>query len=98
MVRDIEEIEEKFEEYSDEYGKFNLVENKRSVRKDLHVFIVLDEWFPGNINIISAAEHDEIYLNISYEAICTLTDAQILELCRCGVSYNEEFSSLFMFV
>ena len=92
MERDIQGIFEKFE---DEYIKFSRIENKRSTRPDLHAFLLLDELFPGNCDMISCAEHDEFWLDIEPEQMEELTEDQILELVRCGVICD--YDSLKMF-
>ncbi len=89
-------IEEIFEKHNNEFLEFDRVENKRSNRPDLHAFILLDELFPGDRDLISSAEHDEIWLDITTEDIGNLTEDQIIELVRCGVRYDEE--ALCMFV
>ena len=89
------EMEEIFERYNDDYLKFERVEHKRSDRPDLHAFLLLDELFPGNRDMISYAEHDEFYLDINDDDIQKLTEKQVLELIRCGVMYNGE--GLWMF-
>ena len=80
--------------------RFDLVENKRSNRPDLHAMIRLDEWFPSNKkqDIIAGASHDQIWLDTAEEDIEKLTDEQILELLRCGVFYDSDNDSLTMFV
>tara|TARA_R110000851_G_scaffold88070_2_gene192179 strand:+ start:2085 stop:2369 length:285 start_codon:yes stop_codon:yes gene_type:complete len=93
------EISERFDLVSNEYGKFELVENKKSKRPDLHAFIFLDGLFePSDRDIVSSAGHDVIYLETSSEDIEKLTDGQILELTRCGVMYDSENDCLAMFV
>jgi len=84
-----------FDKYHDEYLEFDRVENKRSTRPDLHAFLLLDELFPGNKDIISSAGHDQIWLGIETEDIEKLTQDQILELTRCGVMYDEDSLSMF---
>ena len=69
-----------------------------SNRPDLHAFILLDRIFPDTADIVTAAEHDEIYLGISYGQIETLAPETILELYRCGVRYDSSTDSLCMFV
>ena len=64
------------------------VENKRSNRPDLHAFLLLDELFPDNKDIVCSAEHDEIWLSINDDQVETLTDAQIIELSHCGVRHD----------
>lgn len=84
-----------FEKHNNEYIKFDQVQNKRSGRPDLHAFLLLDELFPGNTDMISASEHDEVYLSIDEEQIETLTEEQIIELVRCGVRYDGECLLMF---
>jgi hypothetical protein len=95
--RDVYEIFKKFEE--NDYLEFEEVENKRSNRRDLHAFLLLDELFPIAIDrhddMISAAEHDEFYLDVSWGNIEKLTDDQILELTRCGVRCDEDALCMF---
>lgn len=85
---------ERFEQYASEFFRFSLVDNKRSKRADLHAFLLLDSIFGGDSDIVQGAEHDKIYLCGDPEA---LTNVQILELVRCGVTYDEETDSLRMF-
>jgi hypothetical protein len=93
------EISERFDLVSNEYGKFELVENNKSKRPDLHAFIFLDELLEtSDSDIVSAASHDVIYLEINSEDIEKLTDSHILELTRCGVMYDSENDCLAMFV
>ena len=94
----MENIREVFEKYEDEYLKFDRVANKFSQRADLNAFMLLDNIFPSVRDIISCAEHDEIYLNISGDAIeCSnITEEQVCDLVRCGVRCDE--NGLCMFV
>lgn len=93
-----EQIEEIYERHGDdEYIKFERVENKRSNRPDLHAFLLLDELVPGSGDIVCAAEHDEIFLAISVEELAAVaTEAQVIELIRCGVRFS--YDGLCMFV
>ena len=88
------EIYEKFENFNDDYLKFERVENKRSKRPDLHAFLLLDELFPSHMDMICNAEHDEFWLNISDDDAETLTDDQILELTRCGILWDDGLKML----
>lgn len=91
-------IHDRFESFNDDYLKFDKVKNKKSNRPDLHAFILLDELFQKvGGGIISAAEHDEIFVDIGEEQATSLTDEQIIELVRCGVRYSE-YDCLCMFV
>lgn len=89
---------ERFEEVNDDYLKFDRIENKRNQRPDLHAWLLLDELFPHpGHDMVSAAEHDEIWLDVEGEKLETLTDEQILELVRCGVRHDDEHDCLAMF-
>jgi len=96
----VEQLKATFDKYDDEYIQFQNVANKRSRRPDMHAFIVLDELLPGDGkgDLISAAEHDQFFLDIEPEALARVaTEEIILDLVRCGVSFDEETESLFLF-
>lgn len=95
-MRDIDTIKEVFESFNNDYLHNTGITNKKSIRFDLCAFMILDELFPANTNIICSAEHDIIYLKLDEDQICTLTDEVIHDLVRCGVSIDE--NSLYMFV
>lgn len=97
MKYDVREI---WEQYSDEEGhEFNRVEKKLSGRPDLHAFILLDKLLPSTKDLVAAAEHDEIWLNVDVEALGSVaTKAQLIELIRCGVRYDAHIDALAMFV
>ncbi len=49
--------------------------------------------------MVSAAEHDEILLDVDLEELAKVaTEEQIVELIRCGVRYDSSTDSLAMFV
>jgi hypothetical protein len=95
----LEKLAAYFKKYRDgEYIKFERVENKLSNRPDLHAFLLLDKLVPGKSDMVSAAEHDEIWLDVEPSALAeVVTEAQILELVRCGVRYDSEVESLALF-
>ena len=77
--------------------KFSGIENKRSERPDIHAFLLLDELVPGTRDMISAAEHDEFYLDVGVEELVkVITEEQVIELRRCGVHWSE-YDCLVMF-
>lgn len=94
---DIEDMEVLFnDDDSDEFLKFDRVENKRSKRPDLHAFLLLDELLPDDRDIVAAAEHDEIFLAPSPEDLARVaTKEQIVELIRCGVRMSEDSLAMF---
>ena len=93
-----EDMDERWERLTEgEFLMFEQVSPKRSRRPDLHAFLLLDELFTGTNNIVAAAAHDEIWLDIEGEDVANLSDDQIIELARCGVMYDSENDSLCMF-
>ena len=95
---DLEALAELFEKYEDEYIEFERVDSRQSERRDLHAFILLDRLQPGGWKIIGAAEHDQIWLDVDCEKLAeVITEAQVLELVRCGVRYDVDNESLSMF-
>lgn len=92
-------LRETFEKYEDEYLKFDRVQVQMSGRPDLHAFLLLDQIQPGKRDVVSAAEHDEIWLDIDCEALAEqITEEQVCELVRCGVRYDDGPESLALFV
>lgn len=92
-------LKEILDKHSDEYLKFQRVENKRSNRPDIHAFLLLDEIIPGDESIVSGAEHDEIFLSVDLDILANAaTEEQILELIRCGVRLDSQYGILAMFV
>jgi len=90
---------DQYDKHNDELLKFDLVQNKTSNRPDLHAFNLIDRLVPGKGDIVSAAEHDEIWLDVSPEDLAKVaTEEQIIELIRCGVRYDRETDSLALFV
>lgn len=90
-----------FQEYgeTDEPHKFERVAVKFSKRDDLHAFILLDKIMPDGHTMVSAAAHDEIFLGFDMEELAAvITPEQVLELVRCGVSYDSHHDCLYMFV
>ena len=89
-------LHEMFEKHDDEYSKFDRVPNKRSSRPDVHAFMLLDEMFVTNYDIVCWSEHDIIGLEAPTDSEL-YTEAIVIELSRCGVFYSSEHDSLCMF-
>lgn len=84
--------------YNDEYLQFDRVVEKFSNRPDLHAFILLDQLIPSDNDIISCAEHDQIWLDIEIDSLNDVaTEEQMIDLVRCGVRYNAGDCSLIMY-
>lgn len=88
-----------FDSEEAEFLKFENVEHKKSLRPDLHAFLLLDELVPGQKDMISAASHDEFFLDVDIEnlAASPITTEQVLDLIRCGVRFDSSTDSLAMF-
>lgn len=88
-----------FEKFAADYSKFDRVKNKRSLRPDLHAFMLLDTILPGTSDMVCCAEHDEIFLEVDTEALSQVaTEDQLRELHRCGVRHEVGENALVMFV
>jgi len=96
----LEEFALAFEEFSEAVTlcEFELVEPKRSQRKDLHAFLLLEGLTRGQCQpMVSCATHDLIWLGVSVEDVAAaITREQVQELVRCGVHYDESVDSLSM--
>lgn len=92
------DIHAQWEQFSDDHIEFDGVKSKLSQRPDLHAFMWLDRRFPGGKgDIVSSAEHDEFYLDVTSEQIAQLTDDEVHDLVRCGVRYDSTLDCLCMF-
>lgn len=94
-------LSERLDRFENVYGKFNEMEetHKRAPRRDLHAFLLLNELVPGTAPIVSAAEHDEIYLDTSVEQLnAVISDAQVEEMARCSVRYHDDYDCLALYV
>lgn len=88
-----------FKELQDEYLKFERIENPLHHRADICGFMKLHQLVPGTMDMVAAAEHVEIFLDVSPEAlerVATVDD--LVYLHRCGVRWNSDADSLAMFV
>ncbi len=94
-----DKLRDLFSKHSDdEFLKFARVKNKLSNRPDLHAFQLLDRLVPGNRDIVSAAEHDKIWLEIEPGVLAAVaTEADVIDLVRCGVGLYDSDEGLCMF-
>ena len=94
-IEDAMNIFEYFE--SSEYMMFDRVINKLSNRPDLHAFMLLDSLVPGKREIVSSAEHDEIWLDVELSDLAdVITKDHIIELIRCGVQLDGKYLCIFV--
>jgi hypothetical protein len=93
------DIEATFAKFEDEYMNFDLIEQKLHHRPDICAFILIDRLCGGSGDVISAAGHDQIWLDADLRKLSrTASEEDIQTLRRCGVMYDEEFDCLTMFV
>lgn len=93
------DIKAMFEKYNDEYLQFDNVENPVHQRPDLCAFLTLDRLCPDTLNIVASVSHDQIWLDTDVAGLSkNATEDDILLLTRCGVNFDEDTESLFMFV
>lgn len=99
MLATIEEVMAAFEaadELPFEERKFEAVKDKRSTRPDMHAFIVLSELVPGDGDMVAAAEHDKIFLDVRPDDLVgKVTEEGVADLVRCGVLCDEEGFMMF---
>ena len=97
----LKEFKEIFnDDNSDEFLEFEHIERPYSRFQDVHAFILLEVLLPRTIkgDMITASEHDQIYLAPDVKKIVkNMTREQAIDLRRCGVLYDEDTDSLFMF-
>lgn len=98
---DYDAIHTLWESFSDEFLTFDKlpVDERPFSSPDLCAFALLDKKFPTEReqDMVSAAEHDQIWLRVKDEQIAQLAADEVLYLTRCGVSYDEGSNGLFMF-
>lgn len=97
----VKEIKAMFEDdESDEFLAFARIpaEKRKNNRPDIHAFLLLDELAPGTEDIVTCAEHDEIWLAVEIKQLTKATPEQIVDLMRCGVRWDTSTDSLAMFV
>lgn len=93
------DIRELLDKYDSDHLKFDRVENKLHHRADICAFLLLDKLLPSKRRMVSASDHDIIFLDADLEELARVaTENDILMLIRCGVHYDSETDSLAMFV
>lgn len=64
---------------------------------DICAFTLLDKLAPSEEDIVSAAEHDIVFLSTPMDVLAEkATEEDILALVICGVAYSEEYDCLMM--
>jgi hypothetical protein len=92
-------LTEMFEAANDEFLRFEQIENPRHPSPDICAFLMLHDLVPTHMDILSAAEHDEVYLATDCDALAKVVTPEIVrDLHRCGIRYDASYNSLCMFV
>lgn len=96
------DLEAMFGKHEDEYLRFDRIENPPNKRPDICGFLKLDELLPQvaqTRDIVSAAEHDQIFLDASPDELAKVaTEEDIIYLHRCGIRYDGDYDCFAMFV
>ena len=81
--------------------EFDKIKDAPSKRRDLCALMLLDRlvpWSDGGNKIVSAAEHDQVWIDVDLAKLAkVITPEDVTYLCRCGVFVEEENESLSMF-
>ena len=96
---EIETLFDKFCQFNNEYGEFERIEKPLHRRPDITAFLLIDSLTAGPArDMIMAAEHDVIYLDVTPEALAAAnpTDEEIKTLIRCGVRVDADEVSMFV--
>ncbi len=94
----VEEMRLFQDNHDEEFLKFRSIKGDTpSQRADLCAMILIDSLLPGIGDIVSAAEHDQIWLDADAGALAPLiTEDQWLYLIRCGVMLDDDSLSLYV--
>ena len=89
-------LSERFENVNDDYLKFDQIEKPLHPSNDLAGLLKIASLLKDPTNFPMSADHDSLYL-ARPEDMVELTDDDILELTRCGISYDSSNDCLFKF-
>lgn len=91
-------LHDRFKQFAEDYLEFKEAKNPRSPRPDVHVLIMLAEMFPADRDLISAAEHDQYWLDVDCDEFNKLvTDDQLRDMIRAGLMHCNDTDSLSFF-
>lgn len=92
------DLNESFERHNEEFLHFERIEGPRHARPDICAMLILHDLDPKPRAAVSAATHDEIWLDFDCEVVAkTITDEQVRDLARCGIRYDDDHNSFCMF-
>jgi hypothetical protein len=93
------DLKKEFDKYIDMRGnRFETIKEPLHRRPDMCAFLLLDRLVPTDGDMVGAAEHDQIWLNVDCEKLAEVaTEEDIRMLDACGVFLDEDTDSLSMF-
>jgi len=86
----VELLFEKF--FEQEFLEFDRIKNKKGSCPITHAFRMLDELFPSKtaVPMVTNIWDEDCSLRPSFEDVEKLTEEQVLDLVRCGVTFSRE--------
>lgn len=92
-------LHDRFEAVENESHRFERVQTPASTRPDVCAFVMLTNLLGGNRDLVDAAEHDQIWLDVDPDELDEKADDEfILTLVRCGVWYDSGVDRVSLFV
>lgn len=93
-----EEMHDLFAAHEDEARHYDRIAVKLSDRPDIHGMLMLNWLDPQTGDIISAADHDQVWFAAKPEVVArNITEDQVKDLLRCGI-YFEDGEGFWAFV
>lgn len=92
MTNDVKTIAERFAERFDEYLKFDRIPATERLHPNptLCGYLKLASLLKNPDSFTLSAEHDIVYLTDEDDLAVPLSDADLIFLYRCGISWNEK--------
>lgn len=91
--------------HSDEFGKFDRINNPPSTHRDLCALLILSRFMDPYSDVINSAESKKgncagviVFELPIHEVERMATENQVIQLIRCGVEYNSEYDALVMYL
>jgi hypothetical protein len=96
----LKQLKELFDEALDQPKATPILAQYRVTgRDDLDAFLLLHKLVPGHNEIVSHAEHDEIWLSVDLADLAkVISEDQVRILALLGVRLDSQFEALAMFV
>lgn len=95
---DSEAMHDLFEKHNDEFLKFERIHKKDRLhpRPDICAMMLIHERYPETEDIVSSAEHDQIWF--SPQKFGKFTEEDVIYISRCGIMWDKDNECLSSFV